>query len=142
MLETSNTLQTQTNNQLPPWLDPKNMVSDQPPTHKHKWIHIDLDQYDSNYAILQCPVCGFDYNHLTAVEVRGGIGHREGVGTRIDASGTRVFGTHVNRGVAVDLEFSCENGHDYTYTLEFHKGKIQVSQRETPGTMQCALWRD
>jgi len=142
MSQTSNALQTQMNTQLPPWLDPKNAVSPPQPTRKHKWIHFDLGQDDPDYAILKCPVCGFDYNHLTAVEVRGGIGHIEGVGTRIDASGTRVFGTHVNRGVAIDLEFSGECGHDYVYTLEFYKGQIQISQREMPGTLKSAIWRD
>ena len=139
MSETSTDLQTETDKQLQPWLDPKNVV---PPTRKYKWVRIDLDQNDSEYVILKCPVCGFDYNHLTAVEVRGGIGRIEGVGTRIDASGTRVFGTHVRRGVAVDLEFSCENGHDYVYTLEFYKGQMEVRQCEMPGTLQSAIWRD
>ena len=91
---------------------------------------------------MKCPVCGFDYNHLTAVEVRGGIGRIEGIGTRIDSSGTCVFGTRVNRGVAIDLEFSGECGHDYIYTLEFYKGKMEVSQREMPGTRKTAIWRD
>ena len=140
MLETTNT--TPSHEQLPPWLDPKNVVSNLPPVRKYKWIHIDLEQDSTAYAMLKCPVCGFDYNHLTAVEVRGGIGRIEGVGTRIDASGTRVFETYVNRSVAIDLEFSCEDGHDYTYTLEFYKGQMQVSQREMPGTNRHALWRN
>ncbi|MCL2118080.1 MAG: hypothetical protein FWH27_06590 [Planctomycetaceae bacterium] len=113
-----------------------------PPRRKCKRIHIDLEDGYNDYAVLKCPVCGFEYNHLTGVEVRGGIGRREGIGTRIDATGTRIFGTCVDRGVAVDLEFSGECGHDFTYTLEFHKGQMQVSQREMPGTLKSAIWRD
>lgn len=136
MSQTSNASQTQTNEQLPPWLRPNRPMT--------KRVRLDLEQDDRDeYAVLKCPACGFNYNHLTAVEVRGGIGYSlKGVGTRIDCTGTKIFHASVGRGVAIDLVFSCENGHDYTYTLEFYKGQMEVRQREMPGTMQCALWRD
>ena len=137
MSQTS-TLPTPANETLPPWHSPVLAL----PRRKCKRIHIDLEDGYNDYAVLKCPVCGFEYNHLTGVEVRGGIGRMEGVGTRIDATGTRIFGAVVDRGVVVDLEFSGECGHDFTYTLEFHKGQMQVSQHEMPGTYKRALWRD
>ncbi|MCL2349446.1 MAG: hypothetical protein FWC50_14440 [Planctomycetaceae bacterium] len=126
MSESSNILPTEPKALLP-WLNPKNVVSS--PTSKYKRVHVDPDQ---DRPILKCPVCGYEYNHLAAVEVRGRIGPLVGVGTRIDAAGTSVFHTPARLGFAVDLEFSGECGHDFIYTLEFYKGQILVSQREMP----------
>ena len=112
--------------ELPPWHDPKN---DLPP----RKVHIDLEQHTPDHAILKCPVCGYEYNHLSVIEVRGKIGQLAGVATRIDAAGTSVFHSHVRNGFGVDLEFSGECGHNFTYTLEFNKGRILVYQRERPG---------
>ena len=128
MSQTQNT----TNPIIPPW--------ENPPIRKR--VHIDLEQDAPDYAKLKCPVCGFDHSQLTGVEVRGGIGPLAGVGTRVDASGTTVFHSHVGRGVAVDLEFSCEDGHNYVYTFEFHKGQIEVTQHERPGALKPSIWRD
>ena len=115
---------------LPPWVAPKDakdVVASPFPQHKH----IAPKQGTPN-AILKCPVCGYEYNHLTAVEVRGRIGPLAGVGTRIDAAGTSVFHSPVRHCSAVDLEFSGECGHKFIYTLELYKGQIFVSLREMP----------
>ena len=98
------------------------------------------EDYDD--AVLQCPVCGHEHSQLAAVEVRGGIGEVAGLGVRIDGSGLKTMKAHVGRGVAVDIELSCECGHDYVYTFEFYKGQIQVSRSERPGTRRHSIWRD
>ncbi len=118
--------------QAPPWVTPPTITP----------VRIDLEQDTPDYANLKCPVCGFHHSQLTGVEVRGGIGPCEGVGTRVDGSGTRVFYTPVKRGVAVDIEFSGECGHEYVYTFEFHEGQIHVSQRSRPGPLKPSIWRD
>ena len=122
---------------LPPWVDPKDakdVVTDLP-TPQHKQVHINLEQRQ-DYAILKCPVCGHEYNHLTAVEVRGKAGPFFEVGTRIDAAGTSVFHSPASHGNGVDLEFLGECGHKFIYTLDFIKGHVLVTQREMPKCRQ------
>ena len=99
----------------------------------HERVPIDLEQDRTTPAVLKCPVCGHEYNSLDAIEVRGSL---VGVGTRIDAAGTRVFHSPFKHGFAVDLEFSGKCGHDFIYTLEFSQGQIFVSQRAYNTTAQ------
>lgn len=70
---------------------------------------------------LICPVCGFDYNHLTGATVEVGEDHGNGYAHRPHAF----------------LEFRCENGHDWNLMFYNIKGHMEVTanedEKEEPG---------
>ncbi len=110
---------------------------------QEKPITVPLEQY-GDYASIKCPVCGHENVAPTSVNVVGGIGSRDGIGTRIDASGTAVYATSTfGRGVQIELTFSCECQHVFVYELRFHKGQTHLRQREYPFFESgSVIWRD
>lgn len=108
-----------------------------------KPIEFNLEQY-GEYASLKCPVCGHENVTPTSVNVIGGIGKRDGIATRIDASGTAIYGaTPIERGVQIELTFSCECQHVFVYEFRFHKGQTLLSLREYPFFENASvIWRD
>jgi hypothetical protein len=95
---------------------------------------------------LACPVCGLEYVHPVGVECcpSGPRGH-----VRIDAQGVHMDprpGSQ-GRGVAVTLEFLCENGHLFTYRLAFHEGatfleRILANAPQDADEWPQTIWRD
>jgi hypothetical protein len=110
---------------------------------KEKPITINLEQY-GDYAALTCPVCGHANVAPTQVNVIGGIGETDGIGTRVDASGTAIYATPTfGRGVQIELTFSCECQHSFVYELRFHKGQTHLRLREYPFFENgSVIWRD
>jgi len=95
---------------------------------------------------LACPVCGFEYVHPVGVECcpSGPRGH-----ARIDAEGVHMdpAAGSPGRGVAVTLDFLCENGHLFTYRLAFHEGRtfLERTMANAPrdaGQWPRTIWRD
>ena len=59
---------------------------------------------------LHCPICNFEYIHLTNVET--------------------TEGTDTEKRLAVTLAFDCENGHEFEHHFYNHKGYTLVTKRE------------
>jgi hypothetical protein len=95
--------------------------------------------------LLRCPVCGCEYNHLFRIVTnRGGtvdvIGGWDDPPRRFTT-----FPTH--RGSSVWISFACEDGHTWSFRLQFHKGSTfsctelgepWCTEDEWPAT----FWRD
>ena len=96
-----------------------------------------------NSAVLCCPVCGFECVHPLAVTVEQG--HTR---TDVQRQGTTVAPTDRGcyaRGSLVELRFACEEGHEFRYRLEFHKGGMFVelaAQSCDPRRPFDELWRN
>ena len=46
------------------------------------------------------------------------------------------------RGVLITLRFWCEEGHSFTYALEFHKGQTYLERRtQVPAPCEPVIWR-
>ncbi len=86
-----------------------------------------------------CPVCEFEYIHPVSVEVNAG-----GSITTVDQLGTRMTaGKPAGRGVLISLGFTCENGHNFTIALQFHKGATSAALVDVgEGEWQPTIWRD
>jgi hypothetical protein len=88
---------------------------------------------------LACPVCGFEYVHPVGVECcpSGPSGH-----VRIDAQGVHLAPglAPQGRGVAVTLEFFCENGHLFTYRLAFREGLTFLERTMADVPQDAAEW--
>ena len=108
-----------------------------------KPVTFDLEQC-GNYVSLKCPICGFNYVAPTDVKVIGGIGNISGIGTHIDAAGTNVYATPaIDRGVLIELTFSCEGGHAFVYEFHFHKGETHIRLKECSNSAnKYVIWRD
>jgi len=106
-------------------------------------VRIVLKGMPGNEAGLCCPVCGSEYVHPLAVIVEQG--HTR---TEVKAHGTTVTATDRfcrARGSLVELGFACEQGHDFRYALEFHKGSIFLQLAAQPRDPQLPLdelWRN
>ena len=78
-----------------------------------------------NYRIV-CPVCGFEYVHPIGVRVT-----REKEVTEITSKGISIRdATNPGRGVIIEFEYVCENGHHGAITLTFHKGETYLGHEE------------
>ena len=96
---------------------------------------------------LACPVCGFEYVHPVGL-VCLSAGSRN-TALRVDA-----HGIHQNprsapwgRGVRITLEFLCEGGHRFDYSLSFHKGWTFVERQMSDKELDMddrpdTIWRD
>ena len=75
-------------------------------------------------AIIQCPVCKFEYTHTQAAytQMGGDEGHVY--------SGTEVRGDSGYRRSALVVEFLCESGHRFALVIQQHKGINLVGLRE------------
>jgi len=79
---------------------------------------------NDNEAILCCPVCGFNYVHIGAVEVRQGKTMAVSAGDRTEVLGNdRPW----NKGSQITINLWCENYHGFSYTLKFHKGNTTLA---------------
>jgi len=96
---------------------------------------------------LGCPVCGFEYVHPVGL-VCHSAGSRN-TALRVDAHGIHQNPCNApwGRGVRITLEFLCEGGHRFDYSLSFHKGwtfvERQMSHKELEFEEQPrTIWRD
>ena len=92
-----------------------------------------------------CPVCGLESVHPIALECIS-PGTRKG----------RVFINHdglavdpqfeaVGRGAKITLQFCCESGHQFAFSLHFHKGTTFVERQSGPPLNldeMKTIWRD
>ena len=89
---------------------------------------------------LVCPICGFEYVHPIGVKVT-----REKETTEVTSKGISIHeAENPGRGVIIELEFVCENGHHGVMGFKFHKGSTFVGYRELPeleGKWET-IWRD
>jgi len=77
---------------------------------------------------LVCPVCGCLFVHPIAVRV---IRAKETA--EITNEGIFIRETeNPRRGVIIELEYVCENGHHGVITLSFHEGSTYVGHKELP----------
>lgn len=73
--------------------------------------------------MMKCPFCDFDCVHIESVKV-----NRGGEITTINSDGTRMAaGLPSGRGARVEMVFSCESGHKWRKSYQFHKGATEVS---------------
>jgi len=79
-----------------------------------------------NAVLLLCPVCGFDCVHPQRVEVFPVLGHVACVVTHQGVSIEPSDAAEAQRGISIELEFSCESGHVWTHELRFHKGATLI----------------
>lgn len=77
---------------------------------------------------LHCPVCDFDYTHLVSctVDQLGDVATVTSTGVR---QATR---TSRSRGSVITAQMYCEGGHQFTVSLSFSKGQIQVRTTQLP----------
>jgi len=89
---------------------------------------------------LTCPVCGFDYLHITALSCL-----RHADETTITKEGTIVKEAQNDmRGVRITIQYLCENGHAGRITLQFHKGNVYMAHEILPLPKECPadIWRN
>jgi hypothetical protein len=72
--------------------------------------HMPIEAY-----MIQCPICGFDYNHHA--------GH-------IDIDGQDAYKAWAGRGDVCGLLFDGECGHRWSLRFGFHKGQMYVSWKD------------
>lgn len=96
--------------------------------------------------IVRCPVCGIERMRVTKVDAFP-VGPAK---QQVTATGRGVtlgyapIGGH-GRGNTVEITFECENGHETTFSLDFHKGSTFLAHRSRDITAQVftpTLWRD
>ena len=97
---------------------------------------------------LICPVCGFEYVHITKVQaqpVGPGMHCVTATGRGVNVSTLSRPGG-LGRGNDVVLTFQCECSHEFTYTFGFHKGQtpfeLKVRELESVDEFCGTLWRD
>jgi hypothetical protein len=85
------------------------------------WLtHEPFSQEPSEAALLQCPICGFDYNHHAGTDTIDGQDH---------------YRAWSGRGDVVLIRFNGECGHRWSLRFGFHKGQMFVfwkAEGETP----------
>lgn len=95
----------------------------------------------ANNQILSCPFCSCDCLHIENVRV-----NRGGEVTHVNHDGTRLrAGTPSGRGARIEVTLFCENGHEWTSSLQFHKGTLTSENQllsEDAGHFSHDLWRD
>ena len=80
----------------------------------------------NNYLV--CPICGFEFVHPISVRVT-----REKETTEITGKGIFIRDAeNLGRGVIIELEYVCENGHHGIIRLRFYKGSTYVGHVELP----------
>jgi len=92
---------------------------------------------------LACPRCGSDTVHPIAIVCQP-PGRNGGI-LRVDASGVHWDGTSAppGRGVLIELDFGCEQGHAFRYCLQFHKGTTFLTGNcDDAARPESVVWRD
>ena len=95
-------------------------------------------------VILCCPVCGFEYIHPLSISVI-----TKPITTTIDSKGTRIYPTtkeqmkNLGKGVRIEMEYYCENGHHGKIIFQFHKGQTFMEYEELPQINDWeVIWRE
>jgi hypothetical protein len=89
---------------------------------------------------LACPICGFDYVHITALKCL-----RQTDKTIITKEGTLVRQSFNDmRGVKTTIQYFCENGHAGEIIFQFHKGCVYLVHRilQKEERSHEDIWRD
>jgi hypothetical protein len=89
---------------------------------------------------LTCPLCGFDYVHITALKCL-----RQTDETVVTKEGTFVRQSFNDmRGVKTTIQYRCENGHVGEIILQFHKGCVYLAHKVLPEAEvpHEDIWRD
>ena len=79
---------------------------------------------DDTEATLCCPICGFDFIHIGAVEVEQGHVKVISKKDHVEVSHSNRHQTY--RGSQVTIKFFCESGHEFAYQFAFHKGNTSI----------------
>lgn len=110
---------------------------------KHKQMPVRFmlaDVYESDVALC-CPSCGCQQVHPREVMVEQG-----NTATHVTGDGTVVAATNRSeraRGSLIGLRFFCENGCEFDYVFEFHKGTMGVAMSVGSNADDLSeLWRD
>jgi hypothetical protein len=85
---------------------------------------------DGRHDVLCCPVCACPYVHPAEVAVEQGRTR-----TVVTEEATDVLATDRflrARGSLITLDFWCEFGHAFQYSLEFHKGHMHLKLATEP----------
>lgn len=96
--------------------------------------------------MVRCPVCGFACVRVAKVEAFP-VGPARQCVTATGHGVTLGYapsGGH-GRGNTVDITFACENGHETTYRLDYHKGSTFLTQRSRDIAIEApapTLWAD
>lgn len=104
-----------------------------------------LDFSESDPRLL-CPVCGDNYVHPVGIVCLPPGGSGRGV-LQVDADGVHLDPAvePMTRGVVIVLKFVCEQSHQFTFRLEFHKGQTYVTTtagQVSAGLPPDTIWRD
>tara|TARA_R110000787_G_C13070758_1_gene408987 strand:+ start:73 stop:489 length:417 start_codon:yes stop_codon:yes gene_type:complete len=91
--------------------------------------------------VMQCPICKFDYTHITGVEVfsRSIEDAEEHVHTKVDmvknltkVENVKGYGRNPSaRRDGLILSGHCENGHKFEINIAQHKGNTYFSSKKT-----------
>jgi len=92
---------------------------------------------------IQCPQCKGDQDYVHIASVRVLQGSAESRVTR-DGTTETAGDWKILRGSAVDVQFTCECGHAFTWHMQFRKGCTMFDVRDTPDDLlrDDELWRD
>ena len=108
-------------------------------TTKHPLRFVICDGPNDEPALC-CPVCGFDCVHPVEVVVEQGQ-----TKTVVTRETTQVEATNrgtMKRGSLIILRFVCEDGHEFAYQFEFHKGTTSCELNAGLDSGLGGLWRD
>ncbi|HDZ21964.1 MAG TPA: hypothetical protein ENH78_11790 [Phycisphaerae bacterium] len=106
-------------------------------------VGIPVQQAGEHTTLLACPVCGGSNIHPVRLDCIS-PGQRNGCVT-IDSNGVAIDPRYppAGRGVRIELAFSCEDGHEFVYALQFHKGSTEVvSHTRDIHSSHETIWRD
>jgi len=115
-------------------------LSDEKPA-LHNMIRQTYEWGDQQYPWkLFCPICGFDYIHITALKCL-----RQTDETIVTKEGILVKQCSNNmRGVKIAIQYCCESGHAGEIILQFHKGCVYLAHKVLPEAEvpHEDVWRD
>lgn len=89
---------------------------------------------------LVCPVCGYEYIHITAITCMRCTDETTITNQKILIKQSQ----NKTRGVTITLQYCCESGHNGKITLQFHEGCVYLTHRVLKETeaIQKDIWRD
>jgi hypothetical protein len=107
--------------------------------HEPSFIPVDDDEVEPR---LLCPVCGDTYIYPVSIACApSGVHPTELV---VTANGVHLNPTisPEDRGLCLTLRLCCEQGHGFTYTMQFRKGEAFVDKIiEKPADYEPVNWR-
>ena len=98
---------------------------------------------DTDYQLLQCPVCKWEMVHPIGVSIAPVFGNVQVSVTSEEIKTTSTNLSEKTRGIVISLDFTCEEGHAFTHTFQFHKGGTYIlTEQKSEEPENGVIWRD